>query len=347
MLTWRRSLAAAAALLLTACTSTTRGSGRTAGPSETSSPTSSSPISSSPATPDTSTAAFPPPDLGRSPRSTAIGDPATADLCAAVGLTPFADLDASLTPAFDAEQYPPGCSITLSDATGPVLVVSVFAARHRPAAAGDPVQRESSGLPVYRYPFDEADGGCRRDVVARGVVLVADALARGSAPPSRGLSCAATRVMAARMAAAVAAGSVGRLAVAEPSVTELDACAVARRAGITSVGSYATAKLVRRGFAVNCELTTDDAFLFINATLADEARAAPGTPITVGGQQLFRSAARAGFCSYASVQEPAAAGFVEWVTATATARGSGAPPHDLCDDTAQALALYLTTAGLH
>jgi hypothetical protein len=289
---------------------------------------------------------FPPPDLGRSPRSSAIGDPPTADLCAAAGLTPFAGLDAGLTPEFDAEQYPPGCSITLSDGAGPVLVVSVFAARHRPAAADGKVQQESGGLKVYRYPFDEANGSCRRDVVATGVVLVTDTLARGSAQPNRGLSCAATRAMADRMAAAAAAGSVDRLAVAQPSVTELDACAVARRAGLTSLGTYATAKLIRRGFAVNCELSTDGAFLFLNAALADEARAAPGTPITVGGHDLFRSAARAGFCSYASVQGSAADGFEEWVTATATARGSGAPPGDLCDDTAHALALYLTAAGL-
>jgi hypothetical protein len=311
-----------------------------------STPLSSTPLSSPPLSSSTSVAPFPPADLARVPGDSAIGDPATADLCAAAGLAAFRHLAADLTPAFDPEQYPPGCSITLQQADQPVLTVSVFAAQHAPRDADGRTKTTVHGLPVFGYPFDAATGSCERDVDARGVLLVADTLSRGSAEPDEGVACAAADAMADRMAIAAAAGSGARLPLAAPSATELDACAAARQAGITSLGTFATAKSKRRGFDLNCELRTDGAFLFINFALVDTTRAVPGDSIRLGGHDLLQHAVQQRYCSYASAQGSTGDGLQEQVTATATATGDGAPPQDLCPDTAQALALYLSAAGL-
>jgi hypothetical protein len=227
-----------------------------------------------------------------------------------------------------------------------VLTVSVFAARNAPPDADGRKQRTASGLPVYTYPFDPHTGGCERDVVADNVRLVADAISRGSAEPDEHLSCSATDAMANRAAEVAARRSVPRLSLAQPSVLDLTACAVVRHAGITELGDFASAHVIRRGYAVNCEARTDAVFLFINAALAATAPPPRGTPESVGGHDLFEIASRPGFCSYASVEGTTGDGQHEEVTAAATAAGTGKPPAGLCDQTAQALALYLTTAGL-
>jgi hypothetical protein len=345
----------AVGLIVSACTSTTHGTGRLGG-SGTNSPVSTSTGSGASNPPSTgSVASGPPsgsgapstlpPQFVRTPLETAIGDPGTADLCAAVGLTPFDGIGSGAA-GYDAVQYPPGCSITVTDGTQPVLTVSVFAARHAPHDADGRTQSTASGLPVYSYPFDAGTGGCERDVVASRVRLVADAITRGSAKPDEQLSCAATKAMADRVAEAAAAGSVPRLSLAEPSVADLGACLVANAAGITGLSDFASAKVIRRGFGVNCELRTDTVFLFLNAALASAAPPAHGTPITVGGHDLFETTSGPRFCSYVSVQGTTSDGRREEVSAAATTTGSDKPPAQLCEQTAQALARYLTTAGL-
>ena len=362
-MTSRRLVLVAVALVVSACTSSTHGSGRlashrTSSPpptgSVTSSPRPTGSVTSGPPSTGSVTSgpssgggapSTPPPQLLRTPLVTAIGDPGTADLCAAIGLTRF-DRLAPSTAAYDAVQYPPGCSITLSDGTAPVLTVSVFAAQHQPHEADGRTESTASGLPVYSYPFDASTGGCERDVMAKGVRLVADAIARGSATPDEQLSCAATKAMADRVAAVAAAGSVPRLSLAQPSIVNLGACLVADAAGVTGLSDLASARLIRRGFGVNCELRTDTLFVFINAALATAAPPENGTPTAVGGHELFQTTARPGFCSYVSVQGTTGEGQHEEVTAAATTTGTAKPPAQLCDQTAQALARYLTAAGL-
>ncbi|HEY2064112.1 MAG TPA: hypothetical protein VGH57_37440, partial [Amycolatopsis sp.] len=77
----------ATALLLTACTSTTNGTGRTTAASTTTptTPTGAPSTTSTTSPPSTSSgqSTFPPSGLGRTPVQTAIGDPGTADLCRA------------------------------------------------------------------------------------------------------------------------------------------------------------------------------------------------------------------------------------------------------------------------
>lgn len=353
MIAWR-CLPVAAALLLSACTSSTGGASRAStsgGASRTSTlGGTSGPLSGS----SGSTASLPssptsnpvPTALVRAPRDTAIGDPATADLCAAVGLGPFGHLRPGVTASFDAVQYPPGCSVTVADARGPVLAVSVFAAKHGPRDVPGRQQRTASGLPVYEYPFDKTKGSCERDLTADHVRLVVDSLTRSAAATTDAkFACAATNVMTDALAAAVEAGEVPRLALAQPSVTEFSACAVAKQAGITSLGDFATARLIRRGFSVNCELKTAQLFLFINVAVAT-AQAALGTPKTVDGHQIFEVESRPGLCSYESEQGETADGRHERITAAATTSADAKPPPELCAQTAEALAMYLTAAGL-
>lgn len=337
----------AVGLLATGCTSTANEKGHPSRPNSSAGASSPAPgtatsgplLSSSPA-PITV-----PPGFARTPVATAIGDPGTADLCSAVGADTFSSLGAG-TATVDPVQYPPGCSFTLSDAGGPVLTVSVFAARHVAGEADGRTKRRSSGLVVYSYPFDSHTGSCRRDVLATGVRLVADAISRGSAQPHERLSCAASDAMADRLAHVAASGSVPRLSLAQPSVTQLSACAIVKQAGITTLGAFASGQVTRRGFAVNCEVRVNTVFLFINAALAADAPPTRATAVPVAGHVLYRTASRSGFCSYVSVQGATGDGQHEEVTAAATVSGSGQPPPDLCDQTAQALARYLTTAGL-
>ena len=337
---------AAVGLLATACTSTTNGIGHAGrSPSRTSSGSSStgSGTSQDPSTIGAPT--NPPADFGRTPVDTSIGDPGTADLCSAVGADTFSGLGVGTTTA-DPVQYPPGCSFTLSNASGPVLTVSVFAARHQPPDSDGRTTRTASGLDVYSYPFDAQTGGCIRDVVAHNVRLVADAITRGSAAPEKQLSCAATDALANRLAEVAANGSVPRLSLAHPSVVDLSACSVVKVAGITALSAFASGDVLRRGFDVNCEVRTDALFLFINAAVAATAPPTPGTPVSVDGHDLYEIASHSGFCSYASVQGTTGNGKHEEVTAAATAPGNDKPPANLCAQTAQALALYLTAAGL-
>jgi hypothetical protein len=87
-------------------------------------------------------------------------------------------------------------------------------------------------------------------------------------------------------------------------------------------------------------------YLFINAALAASDPPVRAAPISVAGHDMYRIAARASFCSYASVQGATGDGAHEEVTAAATVPGTGTPPGRLCDQTAEALARYLTAAGL-
>lgn len=331
-------------MLTAACTSTTKGSGHAGrSTSRTSSVTSSTGTSTSPAGNGTPTAT--PSAFVRTATVTAIGDPGTADLCAATGTATFGALGVS-SATEDAVQYPPGCTFTLSNASGPVLDVSVFAARHRAPLADGRTVRTASGLDVYSYPFNAHTGGCPRDVMADHVRLVADAITRGSAQPDEQLSCAATDALANRLAEVAAKGPVPLLSLAQPSVVSLDACAIVHDAGITDLSAFASADLIERGFAVNCEVKTDAVFLFINAALATTAPPAHSTPVSEAGHDLYEVESGSKFCSYASVQGTAGDGKHEEVTAAATVAGDAKTPANLCDQTARALALYLTTAGL-
>ncbi|HKC26875.1 MAG TPA: hypothetical protein VKB75_02580, partial [Jatrophihabitans sp.] len=203
-----------------------------------------------------------------------------------------------------------------------------------------------AGETIYVYPFDAVSGACPRDIKLAGVLLTVDASPQGNATADEGLSCAGTNAMANKLAAALADQQVPRLPLASPSVSLLDACAVVRRAGITDLSDFSGADIISRGFDVSCEVKPVGLFLFFNFAVADTAQPNASAPVTFGGHHLFQTTARPDFCSYVSVQSTTADGRYEQVAATSTLRGGATVPQELCQQTGQALAQYLTAAGL-
>jgi type 1 fimbria pilin len=329
--------------VLTGCTSVVAGRGHAAHSSST--PTGSSGPTKSPSASSASTSASLPRDLLRSPAATAIGDPPTADLCAATGLGVLQGLGGGLTPAFDGRQYPPGCSITLRDGQTPVLSVSVFGEAGTPDAQHGRTTRTAAGQTIYMYPFDTSTGDCRRELAPTGVRLTIDAAPQGGTTPDRGLDCAATDALADRWAEVVAQGQVPRLHLADPSLAQLHACAVVRKAGLSGLSAFAGAQLSDEGFDTSCEVHRGSLFLFFNFVVAAAPHPATATPDVVDGHQLYAVSTQPTFCSYESTQGRTADGRYEQVAASATG-ASGHVPADLCDQTAQALARYLGAAGL-
>jgi hypothetical protein len=333
------AVAVGALVLVAGCTSTGGGGGGKGTRSASTSSANPSPSRSR-------SASLPPADIVRTPVQTAIGDPVTADLCSAMGLDPLRGLGAGLTPSFDARQYPPGCSVTLRNAAKAVLGLSVFADRRTPREAAGRTRRVTAGLPVYGYPYDSSTGSCERDISSSGLRLVVDAFAPGPDKPDQSLSCAAADAMADRIAAVVAAGGVPRLPLAAPSLTALNGCKVVRRAGIPALPDFAGSEVIPRGFGANCELRRGALFLFLDIQIAGSARPRGSNPTTVEGHRLYETSAQGGYCTYVSNQGSTADGRHEQLSATSTVVGTATPPADMCGQTAQALARYLTAAGL-
>jgi hypothetical protein len=342
--TFRRVAAAGVVLLLSGCTSVVGGRGQATGTPSSSASSASTGASSSTSVVTSPTA--PPSDVVRTPVQTAIGDPVTADLCTAIGLDALRGLGAGLTPYYDDRQYPPGCSVTLNDGAKPVIGLSVFAGQGEPTVADARTTRTVSGLSVFSYPFDKATGSCRRETKAEGVLLTVDSIQAGTETPDERIACAATDAMADRLAAVVAEANVPRLLLADRSLSALDACKVARKAGITTLPAFTGGVLHTQGFGASCQVRPTSLFLFVDFVITDVARPRGSTPTTVDGHDLYSRASRADFCSYVSTQGRTWDGRYEQVAATATVVGSRTAPAELCEQTSQALARYLTAAGL-
>jgi hypothetical protein len=340
----RRSLIALAVIIaLAGCTSVVTGRGQRAG---TSAATSSTPASSVPTASVTAPPSdWPPPDLLRIAPSTGIGDPVTADLCTAIGLAPLAGLGAELTASFDSRQYPPGCGVTLKHGTKPVLGVSVFGEQGQPSTVSGRSTRTVAGQPVYQFPFVTSTGECRRELNPLGILLTVNSFPQGDAQPDAALDCASTDAMAARLARIIAVGTMPQLPVAPRSVSALDACRVVDKAAITALPDFAHGTVAAQGFGASCEVRRATAFLFFNFVIADAARPNGAHALTVDGHRLYETSAQPPLCSYVSTQGRTSSGRYEQVAASATTSGTH-PPAGLCDQTAQALARYLTAAEL-
>jgi hypothetical protein len=279
--------------------------------------------------------------------STAIGDPVTADLCAAIGLDSLRHLgSAALTPTFDKRQDPPGCAITLAAGGAAVLGLSVFADAGRPKPATGRSQRAVSGQTVYAYPFDPTSGGCEREIAAAGVRLVVDSFRAGATKIDSTTACAGTDAMTARLAQAVSADNVPRLQLADPSVSDLNACAVVRTAGITSLALFARGTVAGLSFGVGCRVRPANVFLFVNFVINADRRPDGSTITTVGAHTVYGLATTGGLCSYFSPQGRTSDRQYEQVAISATWTGSGPPPANLCDQTKTAVGRYLDAAGL-
>jgi hypothetical protein len=344
----RRAACLIALLLATGCTSSSPAKrSSAASPLSSGASRSAATTASPPASASTSTTPRPVAtgSASRKPVSTAIGDPVTADLCAAVGLDPLRDVGTGLTPTFDARQDPPGCAITLSDRSGKAAVsFSVFGSGAKVRVADGRTTRTESGQTVYVYPFDASAGRCEREIAAAGLRLVVDSLAPAGGKTDGPTACAGTDAMTARLAAAVADDAVPRLQLADPTISDLNACAIVRRAGITALSSFARGTLRSMSFGAGCEVRPAGSFLFVNFAISADRRPAGGTSTTVGTHSIYAGPSTGGLCAYYSTQGRTSDGQYEQlvVTATATAAGSA----QLCAETKLALGRYLDAAGL-
>jgi hypothetical protein len=251
-----------------------------------------------------------------------------------------------LTPSFDTRQYPPGCTVTLRDATTPVLGVSVYGGTGEPPAAAGRTTRTVAGEPIYQYPFDAATGECRREINPLGILLTIDSLPQHSAKPDHALDCASTDAMATRVAKIVSVGVPPQIPIPGRSVSALDSCRVVQQAAITTLPAFAGGSIIQQGFGASCEVRPPSAFLFFNYVIAAAARPNGATLVTVDGHQLYETSAQPSLCSYVSTQGSTRDGRYEQVAASATTTASS-PPAQLCQQTAQALARYLTAAQLN
>jgi hypothetical protein len=279
--------------------------------------------------------------------STAIGDPVTADLCAAVGLDPLRTVGTGLTPTYDGRQDPPGCAITLTDKQDePAVTFSVFATGAKVRVATRRTTRTESGQTVYVYPFDASAGRCEREIAAAGVRIVVDSLVPTGGKVDRATACGGTDAMTARMAEAVADNDVPRLQLADPTISDLNACAIVRRAGIPAMSSFANGRLRSMSFGAGCEVRPTDAFLFVNFVIDAGRRPAGGTSTTVGRHDIYAGPTVPGLCAFFSTQGRTSDGQYEQLAVTSTWTGAGAAPAQLCIDTKLALGRYLDAAGL-
>jgi hypothetical protein len=305
------------------------------------------PPSSAPSSTPTTLRPTPTGSLARVRVSTAIGDPVTADLCAAIGLEALRGLGSGLTPTFDARQDPPGCAVTLSTGAGtPVLGLSVFADAGKPRTATGRTKRTESGHTVYAYPFNPGTGQCERDIEGQGVLLVVGSFRAGSTAVDRTTACGGADGMTARLAQAIDTGDVSRLQFADPTVSRLNACGVAGKAAITSLPDFAGGTLHGLSFGVACQLRRPGVNLFVNFAISAVRRPAKSTPASVGTHVLYATALTNAFCSYVSTQGRTSDGQFEQIAVSATYIGAGTAPAQLCDQTKTAAGRYLDAAGL-
>ncbi|HJQ44617.1 MAG TPA: hypothetical protein VJ831_16120, partial [Jatrophihabitantaceae bacterium] len=159
------------------------------------------------------------------------------------------------------------------------------------------------------------------------------------------LDCASTDAMATRLAKIASVGNVPQLPVPTRSVSALDSCKVVEQADVVGLPAFAKGVVTDQGFGASCEVRPASAFLFFNYVIAVAARPNGARPTTVDGHLLYETSAQPNFCSYVSTQSSLRDGRYEQVAATATTTAAS-PPADLCQQTAQALARFLTAAQL-
>jgi hypothetical protein len=283
--------------------------------------------------------------FARAPSSTAIGDPASVDLCSVVHATSFSRLGHQAELA--SEQYPPGCDVDLMT---PETVVWVRAYATPEPSDEEPgrVTRRVAGQVVYAYPYD--DGDCERDVAARGVTIVVETetdndSGKPVAHPDRALNCAASDLMARQFATGIARRVFTRLSVATPSLMSMDACRVAEAAGWSSIPEFRGIAPYPTGFDAGCDFDSDSVGLYVDPVISRENSVSTASMITVGGHQLYAFDDNdATDCEFVSVQGTTSDD-VHYETLDVTAHDDRRPT-GFCNRIAAAFGRYLTTAGL-
>ena len=270
---------------------------------------------------------------------TAIGDPATADLCAAIKAVPAVD---SLV--VDPHQAAGQCSAAVTDSSGAQLTLQLTAEPPNDAEPTATPGPTVAGLVTKNLP--ESTGRCSREVWATGVVILVEVLNFGAQTGSTPV-CVMANSVTSRVATDVAAGQVARRPVASPSVTSIDICQGMRSddlPGATEVG--------RGAFGLACVLVADDMTLGTQPAFRHNGER-PVATATIDGHRLVRYDAESlddTFCGITSDQGIAAQGTRE-VLDIWMARGSNAPASAprgkaLCELAQREAARVLSRLGL-
>lgn len=149
------------------------------------------------------------------------------------------------------------------------------------------------------------------------------------------------------LAAAVAATSVPRIAVATPSLTSLDACAIVKAAALSSLPVLAGTTPTEDAFGSGCELSAKSLFFYLDTAIADKSVPVTAKAVSIGGHRIYASTSNGGgYCTFISVQGRTADGKNEQLVASSNSYYRSKAPTELCAQTGQALAKYLDTAGL-
>ena len=272
---------------------------------------------------------------------TAIGDPATADLCAEITAEAALVVGSLIV---DPHQAAGQCVAALKGSGDVQLSLELTA--ERPDAA-DPAATPGptvAGLATKKLP--ESGGFCGREVWSSGVVVLVQVQNLG-AEAGQGSVCAVADAVTSRVAADVAGGRVHRRPVASPSITSIDVCQGMRPddlPGATTVG--------RPVFGLTCVLVAGDITLGARPAFRHNGER-PVATLTVGQHRLARYDATSsdeGFCGITSDQGNAAQNTREvldiWMARGPNAPASAPKGRALCDLAVQEAGRILTRLGL-
>jgi hypothetical protein len=278
----------------------------------------------------------------RTPVSTAIGDPMTAQLCATLDTAALGRaLGVSAASAFPAaDEQRPGCALVFARGDTTAAEVVILATAQALPQPGSVVTRHSSGLVVRDYDHSERADECDRDVLVRGAVLRVSVLGVTEVD-----QCAGADAAVASVAAAVVHHHVTHRPLPRTSVLGLDACKVAAYAGIDTQNDFRIPVKVDDRFGGGCEYDSQDT-LYLSYQTQQEAKPSGYHVVRVEDRSVWASDSNGpGACGYLAVLPVDSTGAWEAVTALASA-DPDSETSDLCDETGESLVLFLDAAGL-
>ncbi|GAB2461588.1 hypothetical protein [Jatrophihabitans fulvus] len=301
------------ALLVTGCTATVDGTGRTGSRVVTSGvpvPCGSTGASRAPAC-----VPSPSPSSSRSLLAarwaqfvrdvydTALGDPAVLNVCKVVLSADVARYGVALERP--ADTLAASCSLELKGSgvtDDPSMVVSVL--RSGPDTSPTPRRTTVSGQTVYAFPY-QRDGACVRSLVSRsgGTTTTVSVRLYGTLRGGRATSCGVSDAVIAPFAALAAGeGAPPALPTGPSSLLSLDACKVASAAGFGASTLAAGATARPTDYDTSCSYS-DRASLFVSAGVLRDPSATPeGRAVTVAGHRLYDTSTTDGTCKYTSKQ---------------------------------------------
>jgi hypothetical protein len=275
--------------------------------------------------------------------STAIGDPPTADLCAAIDLSALEGF--GYTPEYNDVIVPPGCSVHMKQHGENQFSVGVYGSPANTQANGKHTVRHESGLRVNVYPYQpDAAGNCPREIRAPGVTLTIYAFNTFGSGDKAG-HCGAADAVVHSLTSAIAAGPVPHLALADPSLAAVDFCAALRATRIRTLPGFG-GTAAPDGVSNGCVISRSGFSFYVDYEIAVAKTPEGETPKFVAGHQVYESTGNSRtYCSSDSVQGQTSDGKYERISVSANSYGKHATPH-LCASTSTALAELLDALRL-